>query len=32
MALEEMFTILKKVLDVGILWFILYYILKYIKN
>lgn len=32
MALEEIFTILKKVLDVGILWFILYYILKYIKN
>lgn len=32
MALEEMFTILKKVLDVGILWFIFYYILKYIKN
>lgn len=32
MALEEIFTILKKVLDVGILWFIFYYILKYIKN
>lgn len=32
MALEEILTILKKVLDVGILWFIFYYILKYIKN
>ena len=32
MTLSEIIDILKKVLDVGILWFIFYYILKYIKN
>lgn len=32
MTLNEIIDILKKVLDVGILWFIFYYILKYIKN
>ena len=32
MTLTEIYTIFTKVLDVGILWFIFYYILKYIRK
>ncbi len=32
MTLTQVYNIFTKVLDVGILWFIIYYILKYIKN
>ena len=32
MTLGEIYTIFTKVLDVAILWFIFYYILKYIRK
>jgi len=32
MTLTQFYGLFTKILDVAILWFIIYYILKYIKN